>query len=89
MRKETLHCIGRRLRKARVLIGWSREDVRKVLGLTTANHISDWERGKRLPNVISLLKLSILYKTLPDELVYELRQEIVRDMEARLKKVGK
>lgn len=82
-----MQCVGRRLRKARLLMGFSRKQVRQALGLQTTSHISEWERGERLPSVINLLKLSVLYKTLPDSLVYELRQEAIQHIGEWMKKV--
>lgn len=84
--KQHMHSIGRRFRKARILMGYSREDVRQVLGLQSTSHISDWERGVRLPGIPNLLKLSVLYKTLPDTLLHELRQEAIKDVEEWMKK---
>jgi|GEM_PF-6872500 len=34
--------------------------------------ISKWEKGQKMPSARNLLKLSILYKTLANELYYEL-----------------
>jgi len=81
------HAIGRRLRKARVLMGFSRKEVMEALGLQTTTHICDWERGERLPGVQNLLKLSVLYKTLPDSLLYELRQDAIKEIGAWMKEV--
>jgi|GEM_PF-4503316 len=84
-----MHSIGKRLRKARILMGYSREDVRQALGVQSTSHISDWERGVRLPGIINLLKLSVLYKTLPDSLLHELRQDAVAHVGKWMKKVEK
>ncbi len=42
--------------------------------------VSRWEKGFAIPNGEHLLKLSILYKTLPNELYYELVREYQRDL---------
>lgn len=72
--------IGHRLRKARMRMGFSQVQVMHALGLKSPNRISQWEKGRRIPSIKNILKLSILYQTLPDDLFYELRQEIVIEL---------
>lgn len=74
---------GYRLRNARLLMGLTQRDVMLALGLTSGNRISEWEQGKRIPNTKNLFKLAILYKTLPDQLLYELRQECIISLESK------
>jgi len=67
--------IPNNLRKHRRLAGFSQEEVRKHLRLTSASVVSRWENGITMPNGEYLLQLSILYKTLVNELYYELGKE--------------
>ena len=46
--------------------------VMRKLKLNSTSMISRWEQGKTMPSAENLLKLSILYKTLANELYYEL-----------------
>lgn len=54
------------------MMGFSQEDVSRRLHLSSTSIISKWERGKVMPSAENLLKLSVLYKTLANELYYEL-----------------
>jgi len=42
--------------------------------------ISRWERGVTMPSTENLLKLSILYKTLVNELYYHLGKEYQQEL---------
>ena len=64
-------------------MGLTQRDVMIALGLTSGNRISEWEKGRRIPNTRNLFKLSALYKTLPDQLLYELRQECISSVQSR------
>lgn len=64
------------LRRQRKLMGYSQADIAKQLGMKRTNRISEWERGDSLPSLINLLKLSIIYRTLPTELYFDLFQEL-------------
>jgi len=57
-------------------MGYSQADVAKQLGMKRTNRISEWERGDALPSLINLLKLSIIYRTIPTDLYFELFQEL-------------
>lgn len=54
------------LRKYRKVRGLNQKQVAKILGLKSSSRICMWESGKKLPNVLNLLKLSVLYRTLID-----------------------
>jgi len=64
------------LRRQRKLMGYSQTDVAKQLGMKRTNRISEWERGDAMPSLINLLKLSIIYRTLPTDLYFDLFQEL-------------
>lgn len=72
-----------RLRKYRLLMGYSHEEVAFLLGLKGRGRISEWEQGTSKPSMDNLMQLSIIYRTLPDELYYEVRQEFIKDMAER------
>jgi len=56
-------------------MGYSQEDVRKYLKLKSTGMISRWERGATMPSGKNLLKLSVLYKTVVNNLYYTLSKE--------------
>ncbi len=56
-------------------MGFSQQDVVDLLQLSSTSIVSKWERGLVLPSAENLLKLSILYKTLINELYYELGKQ--------------
>jgi len=45
--------------------------------------LSQWENGVKLPNTINLIKLSIIYRTLPTELYFEYFQELKEHIKNR------
>lgn len=67
--------IGKRLRKHRRLSGYSQTDVAQKLNFKSSAIVSRWERGITLPSLDSALKLSALYKTLANELFWDLFTE--------------
>lgn len=68
-------------------MGYSQLDVMRKLCLNSTAMISRWERGISMPSAENLLKLSILYKTLVNELYFHLGKEYQRELfpEERLK----
>lgn len=81
------------LRKHRRVMGYRQKEVAEILDLKSANRISRWEQGVATPGLFNLLKLSIVYSTLCDQLyidlVAELRNEIQLKKERALKKPKK
>lgn len=63
------------LKKHRKLMRYSQEDVRRKLLLRNTSMISKWENGERMPSGENLLKLSVLYKTVVNELYYTLTKD--------------
>ena len=57
-------------------MGFSQHEVRERLRLESISMISRWERGITMPSGENLLKLSLLYKTLVNQLYYELSKEL-------------
>lgn len=64
------------LRKHRKLMGYKQKDVALLMHLRDTSHVSRWEKGISLPSTINLLKLSIIYRTFPNELYYNLLLEL-------------
>lgn len=85
--------IPNHLRKHRTLIGYSQKEVAFLLGFENTNRISRWEKGLAVPGMINLLKLSIIYRTFPNELYFDLllklRHDILQKEEQNLKKKSK
>jgi transcriptional regulator with XRE-family HTH domain len=75
--KSAKQLIPNNLRKYRQLFKYEQLDVAYLLGQNCHKSLSDWERGLCMPSATYLLKLSIIYRTLPDELYYDLRREFV------------
>jgi len=61
-----------RLKELRMSLGLRQEDVAMQLGIECTDRLSHWEKGKAMPNVVNLLKLSILYDTAPEKLYAKL-----------------
>ncbi len=49
-------------------MGYTQAGVMRKLKLQSTSMISRWERGETMPNSDNLLKLSVLYKTLVNDL---------------------
>lgn len=60
------------LRKHRKLLRYTQKDVARLLHLHDTSQICRWEKGLSLPNTTNLLKLSIIYRTFPNELYFDL-----------------
>lgn len=66
----------------RKLVRYKQKQVAALLGLNAAQ-LSKWENGVQMPNSINLIKLSIIYRTLPTELYFEYFQEIRDQLKAK------
>ena len=77
--------IPNRLRKYRILAGYSQKDVAIILGMKSTSRISKWEQGTALPSLEYLFKLSILYHVLCDELYYNHRVKYCEELANLLK----
>lgn len=68
------------LRLHRKTVGYSQKQVATLLGLHDSVPISLWEKGTNLPNTTNLIKLSVIYRTYPndlyDELFHKYREEL-------------
>ena len=55
-------------------------DVARMLGHTSADRISHWEKGRSVPSLVNLFKLSIIYRTSPEDLYGELYDSIAQNL---------
>lgn len=74
------------LRDARIQAGLSQKDVSDKLGYSSAQFVSNWERGLATPPGRTLRKLSQIYKIKADELYSILLAETLQRAEAELEK---
>lgn len=68
------------LRKHRELMKYTQKDVAMLLRLNNTSQICRWEKGLLLPNTINLLKLSLIYRTFPNELYFNLLLDLRHEM---------
>ncbi len=68
------------LKKYRRSLGLSQRDVATFLGVKNSSCISCWEKGLFIPSVKHLFQLSLLYKTLPNNLYSNLWDELKDDI---------
>ncbi|MBS1521310.1 MAG: helix-turn-helix transcriptional regulator [Bacteroidetes bacterium] len=70
------------LRMHRKAAGYTQRQVASLLSLHDTVPISAWEKGMTLPNTANLIKLCLLYRTLPNDLYSDLvsafREELER-----------
>ena len=64
-------------------MGYQQKEVAFLLGLKGAGRISEWEQGTSKPSMDNLFQLSLIYRTLPDELYYDLREEFKQELRER------
>ena len=60
--------IGSTIRQYRIEKGMSQEDIIHQLGISRQT-LSAWENDRSLPDIISLIRLSEIFKTTIDDLV--------------------
>jgi transcriptional regulator with XRE-family HTH domain len=79
--------IPNRLRLHRKRMGYTQVSVATLLGLYDSVSISQWEKGLLLPNTLNLIKLSLIFRTFPNELYPELfseQKELLKALELQL-----
>jgi transcriptional regulator with XRE-family HTH domain len=64
-----------RLKEYRDIYGLSQKDVAFLLGIKGSTRIGQWERGVKTPCMTHLLKLSLIYRALVNDLYFDLLQE--------------
>lgn len=68
-------------------MGYSQRTVAKLLGLYDSVPVSSWEKGTLMPSTVNLIKLSVIYRTYPNDLYPELfreHRETIRALELQL-----
>ncbi|NHJ31776.1 MAG: helix-turn-helix transcriptional regulator [Asgard group archaeon] len=76
-----------RLWKYRKERGYTQLEVAYLLELKTSSQICKWERGRSLPNVPQLMRLSAVYRRIADDLMWDLfnqERDIVLKREKKL-----
>jgi len=68
------------LRKYRRASGLTQKKVARILGVKNTSLISRWESGFCLPKLLSVFKLAILYRTMPDALYTRLRRSLQEEV---------
>lgn len=76
----TYRTIPNYLRKYRKVRGLKQAEAARILGLRNSGMISRWEQGKTLPTLLSLFKLSVLYRTMTEGLYGHLYRRIRTDL---------
>ena len=59
--------LGQNLKDMRIRNKYNQEDIAEQLGVTKQT-ISNWEKGKRTPDIDSLIKLANIYQVTLDSL---------------------
>lgn len=72
--------IGEELRKLREKAGLKQKEVATLLGYTSPQFISNWERGISSPPVKTIKQLANIYKTSPEKLFLKVQKAIVDQM---------
>ena len=70
------------LKRIRKNAGLRQIDVAEMLGHTSADRISHWEKGLAAPGIVNLFKLSIIYGITPQELYGDLYEVIANRLKA-------
>jgi len=76
-----------RLRKQRLMHGYTQLQVAKMLGMKSTNQISLWEKGISTPSLRYLLHLCIIYNTLIEEFYFEYLLELRKEHVNHAKKI--
>jgi transcriptional regulator with XRE-family HTH domain len=74
--------IPNRLLLHRRLRSYKQKEVAQLLGLYNVLPLRQWEQGKTLPATLNLIKLSILYRTYPNELYPEYFKQVKSSLDA-------
>lgn len=75
------------MKRLRRIYRLTQDDVAEALELKSKARISRWENGEQMPGEANKMKLCALYKTMYDQLFYELRQEAVDAIDRYHRKV--
>lgn len=78
--------VGRYFRQKRVAVGLTQIDLSRILGYSTSQFVSNWERGLCMPPLNSMAKLSEVLKIPKKEIVDMLTEEYRRSLEKAVKR---
>ena len=70
-------------------MGYKQIEVARLCGMKNTSRLSLWERGDSIPSIINLLKLSIVYQTLPTEFYFELYLDLKVEIQKNRKSPSK
>jgi transcriptional regulator with XRE-family HTH domain len=73
----------------RKIARYTQSHVAQLLGLKSTVMLSAWEQGDAMPTAINLIKLSLIYRTYPNELYSQLFQELKEALTIQELEVGK
>lgn len=73
--------IGEQLKQKRLENNWTQAEVAEEL-FVSARSISNWENGRNMPDIESLIRLARLYRLSLDELLME-GSEMVEDLKKK------
>ena len=65
-------CLGKLLRQHRLLVGLKQREVSKKLGYTNSSHLSNIEKGEKIPSREAFLKLVKIYNIDHEELAEQM-----------------
>jgi transcriptional regulator with XRE-family HTH domain len=68
------------LKKHRTQMHYKQRHVAMLLNLHNTSQICRWEKGLSMPNAMNLFKLSIIYRTFPNELYFALVVKLRHDV---------
>jgi DNA-binding XRE family transcriptional regulator len=85
MREEFYKQIPNLLRKYRRMYGYTQKKVALVLGVKPGM-VCKWEKGKCLPNLVTVFRLAILYRTMADSLFMDHIRHLRKEMQERIDK---
>ena len=77
-----------RLWSARKAAGLTQQQVAHILGYKSTAQISRWEKGLRLPNTVDLLKLSVIYHRLANDLLFDLYLSCKNEINHRIQNLN-
>lgn len=84
--KETKKGLAEFLKKNRILSGLTQGEVAQVLGYSTPQFVSNWERGLSHPPIFVLRRLAELYNVPADAMFKEILKATISQVEQNLHK---
>lgn len=79
--------IPNKLKEYRIKTGLTQIRVAKIFGFSTEERICHWEKGRSIPNLINLFRLSSLYGANPVELYPDLMKDTHVSIETKLREI--